>query len=113
VVGNKTGNVSVSIDITNATDEAKKFNVLCLIMDMDPTMPTGYNAAGGTYQNGEPVYPNFKSPGTTWPFFPAIKQTALLNPGQTETVTWASTYTCGSGQWRVWCSGLTDSWTNP
>ena len=110
VVGNKSGNVSVSIDITNTTDEAKRFNVLCLIMDTNPANPGTHVA----YKNGETVYPNFKSPGTSWPFFPAIQQTNLLQPGETQTVTWPTTYNCSGigGNWTVWCSGNTSSWSN-
>ena len=117
-VGNTSGNVSVSITITNnKSDVAQRFNVVCMVMDMQPPMKNG----GGitTYTNGVAVYPNVSTPGPTWPFFPAIQQTSLLNPGASQTLTWSGTtsVTAINGtsghQWRVWCSGMTYNFSNP
>jgi hypothetical protein len=117
------GNLDVSVNITNTLDETMNFNVVCLLMDMNPAVCSGTssgtqcgNPDSKTWFNGRTMYPDVKTPDSgTWPFFNAIKQTGNLSPGQTTTVSWDNIYDCSGsgGQWKVWVSGADSSWTVP
>jgi len=117
-LGDTSGNLDVSVNVTNTLDETMNFNVVVLLMDMDPAECTGSGTAQCGYEsskswwNGKVVYPLVASPGANWPFFNAIKQTGDLDPGESTTVSWTDIYSCGSGQWKVWVSGVDSSWTN-
>jgi len=105
---NEGDTLTVSINVTNDTGEEQKFNMLLLIMDLNASTPTD----GEPYYNGKTVYPNMSAdPNSTWPHYDAIKQTSLLQPGDSETVTWNSCYTIpynNPNHWyEVWCSGET------
>jgi len=105
--------LNVSVEVVNDTGEARKFNLLLLITDLNATTPTD----GEPYYNGKTVYPDMSSnPNASWPYYDAIQQTSLLQPGDSEIVYWNSCYTIPSNtpdrQYKVWCSGLTyGPWT--
>jgi len=105
---NEGDTLTVSINVSNTTGEARKFNMLLLITDMNAS--TAVN--GEPYYNGKTVFPDMSSdPSSTWPYYPAVKTTSVLQPGASETVTWSNIYTIPSSDpnhwYKVWCSGLT------
>ena len=105
--------LNISVEVVNDTGEARKFNLLLLIMDLNATTPTD----GEPYYNGKTVYPDMSSdPNASWPYYDAIQQTSLLQPGDSEIVYWNNSYTIPANtpdhQYKVWCSGETyGPWT--
>jgi hypothetical protein len=98
--------IDVSLNITNDTGVAQKFNALLCIMDYD--IKTQNVGTTKYLIDGATVFPAVDSPGGTWPYYPAaIKTTATLANGATEKVTWtnASTLVSGHSYW-IWCSGM-------
>jgi hypothetical protein len=97
--------IDVSLNITNDTGVSQKFNALLCIMDYDIVSLTGMTTK---YMfDGATVYPAVASNTTTWPYYGAIKTTATLSNGSTETVTWSNAYTLVSGHaYWIWCSGM-------
>ena len=115
------GNLDVSVNITNTLDETMNFNVLCMLMQTNAAYCSGSGGTSGcsgypdsrVWWNGQTVYPNVKTTDSgSWPFFDAIQQTGDLAPGETTTVSWTDIYSCGTGQWKVWVAGVESSWTN-
>ena len=98
-------NLSVSLNITNDTGVAQKFNALLCVMDYDIVSPNAETTK--LLFDGATVYPNVASNTSTWPYYDAIKTTATLANGATEKVTWNTNYTLVSGHaYWIWCSGM-------
>lgn len=110
VVSDKSGNIDVSINVTNPTASTQTYNMLLLIMDMD-AQTTPATGSPSDYFNGKTVFPDMANPETpgTWPYYDAIQQVEVAG-GATETVTWTDVYISDGGPYTVWCSGLTESW---
>jgi hypothetical protein len=95
--GSQGTNPSISIDITNNTDEARSFKLLTTINDM---VVTGYS---GTYKNGQTVFPTMSNYSSIQS---AIHTTQVINPGATSTETWQIAWTNISNNCDLWCAGL-------
>ena len=96
-------NLDVSINITNTTGKAQKFNALLAVFNLSARTPI----SAFDYLNGYCVYPNVSANTSSWPYYPAIKTTSNLSPGASETVTWSNVYTLGTGyDYWLWCSGM-------
>ena len=97
-------NLDVSLNITNITGTAQKFNALLAVFNLSAKTPTN----SSDYLNGYCVYPDVANNSTSvWPYYGAIKTTAVLANGSSETVTWSNVYTLGTGyDYWLWCSGM-------
>jgi len=97
-------NLSVSINITNTTGVAQKFNALLAVFNLSSRTPA---ASPSDYLNGYCVYPDVANSSAGWPYYPAIQTTSVLASGSTETVTWNNVYTLSSGSdYWLWCCGM-------
>jgi hypothetical protein len=92
----------VSITITNNGYEPKSFKALLLIMNMNLSPSPSAKNGPIPNKNGTVVFPDMGNP------YPAIKQTKVLLPSESQTLTWPSgfwTKPNDTNDYSIWCSG--------
>jgi hypothetical protein len=92
----------VSLTVNNSGYEARSFKALLLIIDMNLSPSPSAQNGPIPNKNGTVVFPDMGNP------YPAIKQTRVLLPGESQTLTWPSGFWTqpNGNDYSIWCSGL-------